>query len=199
MPALPAGFFMSIKRRTTIKTFKSIPNVEQLRNHSLHDTVESLVVPVLKFYADSGHPYLPENDGFLILIGAGDVDRVLDDLDIPYRLSEVPFEGVTVADGCFYAVYLANNQFALGFLIPDAAWLPGELRHVFLYKISVKDGGRPTSVNMADSLNGNYAGCVQSGALLVHYHLARRGKTAVSSFFGCSRFPKCRGTRQVDA
>lgn len=47
---------------------------------------------------------------------------------MPYRLSEVPFEGVTVVDGCFHAVYIANNRFALGFLIPDAAWLPGEVR-----------------------------------------------------------------------
>lgn len=27
---------------------------------------------------------------------------------------------------------------------------------------------------------------------------ARRGKTAGSRFWGCSRFPKCRGTRQID-
>ena len=30
------------------------------------------------------------------------------DLDMPWRLSEVPFEGVTVIGGCFHAVYLAN-------------------------------------------------------------------------------------------
>jgi len=111
-----------------MKTFKSIADVEQFQGHPLHDTVESLVVPVLKFYADSGHPYRPENDGYLVLIEPSDVDRVLDDLDVPYRLSEVPFEGVTVVDGCFYAVYIPNNQFALGFLIPDEAWLPGEVR-----------------------------------------------------------------------
>ena len=57
-----------------------------------------------------------------------DTDRVLDDLDVPYRLSEMPFEGVTVIDGLFHAVYLANNQFALGFLIPDESWVTGELR-----------------------------------------------------------------------
>jgi hypothetical protein len=42
----------------------------------------------------------------------------------------VPFEGVTVVDGCFHAVYLANNQFAPGFLIPDADWLRGEVRRM---------------------------------------------------------------------
>jgi hypothetical protein len=34
-------------------------------------------------------------------------------------LSEVPFEGVTMIDGCFLAVWLPNNQFGLDFLIPD--------------------------------------------------------------------------------
>ena len=54
------------------------------------------------------------------------MDRVLDDLDMPYRLSEVPFEGVTVIDGCFLAVWLPNNQFGLDFLIPDGDWMPGD-------------------------------------------------------------------------
>ena len=115
-----------------MKTFKCITDVEQFRSHPLHSTVESLVVPVLKFYTNSSHPYRPENDGWLVLIESQDVDRVLDDLDVPYRLSEAPFEGVTLVDGCFYAVYLANNQFALGFLIPDAEWLPGEVRQVLV-------------------------------------------------------------------
>ena len=111
-------------------TFKSIADVEQLCNHPvhahLHATVESLFLPVI-----AEHPsYRPDDDGYLVLIEPGDVDRVLDDLDVPYRLSEMPFEGVTVVDRCFHAVYLANNQFALGFLIPDADWLPGELRQV---------------------------------------------------------------------
>ena len=107
-----------------MKTFKSITDVEQLRNHPLHATVESLVVPVINEYAE----YRPEDDGYLVLIEPADVDRVLSDLDMPYRLSEVPFEGVTMIDGQFLAVYLPNNQFGLDFLIPDAEWLPGDVR-----------------------------------------------------------------------
>jgi hypothetical protein len=113
-----------------MKTFKCIADVERFRNHpayaSLHDTVESLVTPVIAEYPE----YHPEDDGYLVLIEPADVDRVLSDLDMPYRLAEVPFEGVTVVDRCFHAVYLANNQFALGFLIPDADWLPGKVRRV---------------------------------------------------------------------
>jgi len=111
-----------------MKTFKSIPDLEQLRNHPLHATIKSLVAPVISEYPE----YRPEDDGWLVLIEHGDVDRVLDDLDVPYRLSEVPFEGVTVVDGCFHAVYLANNEFGLDFLIPDADWLPGEVRRVLV-------------------------------------------------------------------
>ena len=109
-----------------MKTFKSASDVEQLRNHPLHATVESLVVRVIADYPE----YVPEDDGYLVLIESGDVYHVLSDLDMPWRLSEVPFKGVTVVDGCYHAVYLANNQFALGFLIPDEPWVTGELRHM---------------------------------------------------------------------
>jgi hypothetical protein len=92
-------------------TFKSISDLQQLRHHPLHATIESLFLQVI---ADCPE-YRPEDDGYLVLLEPGDVDRVLDDLDMPWRLSEVPFEGVPVVDGHFHAVYLANNQFALGF------------------------------------------------------------------------------------
>jgi len=95
-----------------MKTFKSIADVDRFRNHpvyaSLHDTVESLVVPVITAYPD----YRPEDDGYLVLIEPADVDRVLDDLDMPYRLSEVPFEDVTVVDGSseYSADYQSGNH-----------------------------------------------------------------------------------------
>ena len=107
-----------------MKTFKSIPDVDRLRNHPLHATVESLFLSIINDYPE----YVPEDDGYLVLIEPGDVNRVLDDLDMPYRLSEVPFEGVTMVDGCFHAVYIPNNQFALSILVPDADWLPVEVR-----------------------------------------------------------------------
>ena len=77
-----------------MKTFKSIPDLEQVRNAPLHATIESLFLPVISEYPE----YVPEDDGYLVLLEPGDVDRVLDDLDVPWRLSEVPFEGVTVPD-----------------------------------------------------------------------------------------------------
>ena len=88
-----------------MKTFKSITDVARFRGHSLHDTVKQLVSLIIADCPD----YRPEDDGYLVLIEPGDVNRVLDDLDVPYRLSEVPFEGVTVADRCFHAVWLPND------------------------------------------------------------------------------------------
>ena len=106
-----------------MKTFKSIADVEHARHHPLHATIKELAST---FMTESD--YRPEDDGYLALLEREDVDRVLDDLDMPYRLSEVPFEGVSIIDGCFLAVYLPNNQFGLDFLIPDAEWLTGEAR-----------------------------------------------------------------------
>ena len=107
-----------------MKTFKSITDLEQLIDHPLHATVRSLVSTIINDYPE----YRPEDDGYLVLIEPGDVNRVLSDLDMPYRLSEVPFEGVTKIDECFLAVYLPNNQFGLDFLLPNEDWLPDDVR-----------------------------------------------------------------------
>ena len=107
-----------------MQTFKSVASVEALRDSPLQATLKNLVAMVIEDQPD----YRPEDDGYFALIEPGDSARVLSDLDLPWRLSEVPFEGVTMIDGCYHAVYLANNQCGLSFLIPDAEWLPGELR-----------------------------------------------------------------------
>jgi hypothetical protein len=72
--------------------------------------------------------YDPEEDGFVVLIEEGDCDRELTDLCLPYRLCEVPFEAVHMTEGHFCGIYLANNQFAITFLIPDAEWLTPDIR-----------------------------------------------------------------------
>ena len=65
-----------------MKTFKSITDLEQLRNHPLQSTLKELIVPVIAAYTS----YRPEDDGYLVLIEPADVDRALDDLDMPWRL-----------------------------------------------------------------------------------------------------------------
>ena len=106
-----------------MKIFSSLSSLDQIRGSPLGPMLREIVIRML------GHfEYSPEDDGFVVLIEEGDVDRVLSDLGLPYRLHEVPFEAVHMQEGHYCGIYLANNQFAIMFLIPDADWVSGELR-----------------------------------------------------------------------
>jgi hypothetical protein len=59
-----------------------------------------------------------------------DADRVIHELWCDRTLADVSYEGVSKRDGFWIAIYLSNNQFGIIFLIPDAVWLPDELRNV---------------------------------------------------------------------
>ena len=72
--------------------------------------------------------YRPEEDGCAVLIEPGDVYRVLTELALPYRLYEVFFEAMRVVAGHHVGVFLANSQYAIAFLVPDAPWLPQTVR-----------------------------------------------------------------------
>jgi len=76
------------------------------------------------------HPYNPEDHGYIALVESGDVDRELTDIDMP-RLNKIMWEGVSIIDGCYHAVYLAAGDYGIGFVIPVyAPWLSDELREV---------------------------------------------------------------------
>ncbi|SMF97221.1 hypothetical protein SAMN02949497_4641 [Methylomagnum ishizawai] len=74
------------------------------------------------------HPYDPEADGYVALVEDGDDLAELSALGLPYGLDCVPFEAVEVEAGCYVGVFLANNQFGLTVVVPDAPWLPPECR-----------------------------------------------------------------------
>ena len=76
------------------------------------------------------HPYRPEHEGYLVLVEPDDTDRPLTEIwpDGDWGLLDIPWEGITKQGDFFIAVYLANNQFGLVFVIPDKYWLEGELR-----------------------------------------------------------------------
>ena len=106
-----------------MKIFDSLSSLDQIRGSPLGPMLSGIVIRML------GHfEYSPEDDGFVVLVEPGDVDRVLTDLCLPYRLCEVTFEAVHMLEGHYCGIYLANNQFAITFLIPDADWVQGELR-----------------------------------------------------------------------
>ena len=113
-----------------MKIFKSLADLQQLEPlHPAIHWVEEQLTQMLKAYEQSSHTYKPEDDGYLLLIEPGDEEQPLVDAGVDYYLINVPWEGVSRMDkGYFYAFYLANNQFGLGFIIPDQDWLSPQLR-----------------------------------------------------------------------
>ena len=97
-----------------------------------HPIIEEFVRRLITDAKKSKFGYSPEADGYLVLLDRNDLDRPLTEIwgDDAYSLIDVPWEGVTRQDGFYVAVFLANNDFGLVFVIPDEAWLPDELRNV---------------------------------------------------------------------
>ena len=55
--------------------------------------------------------------GYLVLVEEGD-----DHIDLPEmhgRLSDIHWDGAIKIEGYFHAIHLTNNQFGIGFLIPE--------------------------------------------------------------------------------
>jgi hypothetical protein len=113
--------------------FKSISDLSKIsRDDPAYPVIEDLAQKLLVTTQSMARPYDPEADGWIVLIEKGDVDRPLTDIwgEDAYRLINTPWEGVSNQDGFYIAVFLANNDFGLVFVIPDADWLPDELRNV---------------------------------------------------------------------
>ena len=110
-------------------TFKSHSYLEKLApDHPVYPVMEELVELLIDDFNTNGHPI--EDFGYLVLIEPGDTDRVLTDIDMPWTLAQVPWEGASMRQGFIYAVYLGTDDWGVGFLIPDADWVNGELREV---------------------------------------------------------------------
>ena len=110
-------------------TFKSSDDLGKLpETHPAYPVVKDLVEVLIEAFPEQ--PYDAEDYGYVVLVEPGDTQRVLSDLDMPWSLSEVPWEGASRRNGCFYAVYLGTDDYGMGFVIPDAPWVNGELRQV---------------------------------------------------------------------
>jgi hypothetical protein len=113
-----------------MKTFMSHSDLDKL---AADDPARPVVKQLLEWLIAPGdfpdHPYNPDDHGFIALVEPGDVDRELDDIDMP-RLTEIMWEGVSIMDGFYHAVYLGAGDYGIGFVIPDADWVNGELREV---------------------------------------------------------------------
>jgi len=68
-----------------------------------------------------------------VTVGQDDLDRPLTEFfgePDPYHLIDIPYEGINRLDGMFVAVYLANNQFGIVFVVPESI-VHGELLECF--------------------------------------------------------------------
>jgi hypothetical protein len=109
-------------------TFKCLADLGQLpESHPAHCVIKELDELLDDF---PQQPYNADDYGYLVLVEPGDTDRELQDLGMPWRLAEVPWEGASLWDRFFYAVYLGTDDYDMGLVIPDAPWVNGELRQV---------------------------------------------------------------------
>jgi hypothetical protein len=110
-------------------TFKSPEDLSKLpENHPAHATVKELIEQLIKAYTWEDHPYNAEDYGYIILIEPEDAQRELDELWDGCTLLNIPWEGIMLQGDFYIAIYLANNEYGLTFVIPDADWIDGELR-----------------------------------------------------------------------
>ena len=110
-------------------TFKSTEDLSKLPSSDpAYPTVKELVDRLITAYTEPGKPYNWQDYGYVILIEEADVNRTLDEVWDGCTLLEIYWEGIMLRDGFFIAIYLANNEYGLIFVIPDAPWVNGELR-----------------------------------------------------------------------
>jgi hypothetical protein len=114
-----------------MKQFQSATDLQQLPpDDPTFPIVADLVQRLIVNYEADGFTYDPDADGWIVLIEEGDTERILDEIWDDWTLLDVPWEGITREGDFFIAVFLANNEFGLVFVIPDADWVNGQLRDV---------------------------------------------------------------------
>ena len=144
---LVAGFFsFPTQEKFNVITFKSHNDLRKLHpGDPAFPVMEELVRVLIDDFTTPGHPYSAEDYGYLVLIEPGDADRVLTDIDMPWRLVDVPWEGASMRDGHYYAVYLGTDDYGMGFVIPDAPWVNGKLRTVLESILDEPDSLTPST------------------------------------------------------
>lgn len=113
--------------------FKSLEDVAKARLPSrLDGLVRRSVEEAIRAgdFPEEGHPYDPEADGYVVLLQPGDDRRRLTELGLENPVDGLTFESLQVDphSRAFVGCFLANNQFALTIILPDASWLHGGVR-----------------------------------------------------------------------
>jgi hypothetical protein len=109
--------------------FKSVDDITRLpETDPAHSVIATLVDGLITQTFKTDYPYDPESDGFIALIEPDDVDRPLTEIWDDWSLTDIPWEGITKQGDFFIAVFLANDQYGIVFVIPDSDWVTRNLR-----------------------------------------------------------------------
>ena len=112
-------------------SFRSPEDINKLSpDDPAYATVKELVDQLITAYSPPGRVFDADCDGYILLVQKNDVDRTLDELWDGCTLLNIPWEGIMLRDGFYIAIYLANNEYGLSFVIPNADWVTGELREL---------------------------------------------------------------------
>ena len=86
--------------------FKSAEDLSKLSpDDPAFPIVEDLVKRLITDYIAEGYDYITDDDGYTILVEPGDADRELTELWDGCRLTNIPWEGITLRDGFYIAIY----------------------------------------------------------------------------------------------
>lgn len=112
-----------------MKTFKSHSDLNQLsQTDNAYPLIEDLVTNLIDAYTWPGHPYVPEDYGYIVLIEEADVDSIIDLPEVQCNLLDVLWEGAAKRGDFYLAIYLWNDDAGMSIVIPDAPWVNGDLR-----------------------------------------------------------------------
>ena len=111
-------------------SFKSVTDLNQLSPQDpAYEVIKEQIHYLIEAYDPPDRTYDPEADGWIVLIEEGDVDRQLNEIwPDGYKLVDVPWEGATMNGDFINAIFLANNDFGISFIIPDKPYVNGKLR-----------------------------------------------------------------------
>jgi hypothetical protein len=114
-----------------MRHFKCLDHLKQLSpDDPAFPIVEGLVKTCIVPYDLPGQPYRAEDEGWIVLIEEQDAHGPLTDIWEDWGLVDLPWEGIMKVGAFFQAIFLANNEFGIVFVIPDAPWVNGKLRKV---------------------------------------------------------------------
>ena len=125
------AFLYPSKDGPHIITFGSTEDLSRLpATEPAYPSVQELVERLITAYTSPGQPYNWQDYGYVILKEQTDADRTLDEIWDGCTLLNIYRERILLRDGFFIAIYLANNEYGLVFVIPDSPWVGGDLRRM---------------------------------------------------------------------